>query len=260
MKRIVILVCILLTAIAATQSRKPVYYDTFNEKWLDPAKWWPQSDNIGGLPVAETVREIQNGQLRLAFRIFGYPWSDTGEVVGNPGVVFTNPNGISSITTDVTLRSFSGTSCSTNPNGWTHTTVAIGGAFFNRGSGDGADDVTDIVALVVDTNNTKQIGVSNYLGGNGLAISTDMGSYPIGTTLIATLTWDKANHQFTSAVKVKDDPSKGRSVVVPYSVPDPLPPTWPGKALSAWVYSANCTSAQTFAQVEAFYDNVMVNQ
>jgi hypothetical protein len=138
--------------------------------------------------------------------------------------------------------------------------VSVGGSYFNTGSGDYADDVMDIVALVVDPSNPKTIGVSNWMAGSGLGVSTDMGSYPVGTTLTATITWDKANHQFISAVKVKDDPSQGMRVVVPYYVPDTNPPKWNQRWLGAAVYGTNCTSAQTFAQVEVFYDNVMINQ
>lgn len=258
MKRLVILVSILLTALATAQSRKPVYYDTFSKQWLDPAKWQTGLD-CGPLTL-ECVREIQNGHLRLATREFGAPYSDSGEQYASPSLFFSNPDAIYSITADVNLRSFSGTQCSTNPAGWTHTTVAVGGSYFNTGSGDYADDIGDMVALIVDTQNPKTIGVSNWMAGGGLGVSTDMGSYPIGTTLSVTLAWDTVKHQFTSSVKVKDDPAVGMSVVVPYNVPDTKSPAWNQRWLGASVNSANCTSAQTFAQVEAFYDNVMINQ
>jgi hypothetical protein len=60
-------------------------------------------------------------------------------------------------------------------------------------------------------------------------------------------------------VKVKDDPAVGMDAVVPYSVPDTKPPSWNSRWLEAPLVAANCTSGQTFAQVEAFYDNVMIN-
>jgi len=71
MKRIVILVAILLTFLAsaawAQQPRgkeddrhgKPVYYDTFNEEWLDPAKWLADGPYCWG--ALECGREIEDG-------------------------------------------------------------------------------------------------------------------------------------------------------------------------------------------------------
>lgn len=117
------------------------YYDTFNQKWLDPAKWLATGPFCwGGL---ECVREIQNGQLRLAVRNFGATDSDSGLPVSESEVDFVNPNAINSITADVALSSFSGVGCSTNNNDkdWTHMELAIGGYFFNTGTGDPADDV-----------------------------------------------------------------------------------------------------------------------
>jgi hypothetical protein len=88
-----------------------------------------------------------------------------------------------------------------------------------------------------------------------------MGSYPMGTTFTVTAAWDKANHQFISAVKVKedDDPAQSVRVAVPYYVSDTNPATSTQRSLGAAVDTANCTSAQTFGQVEVFYDNVMIN-
>ena len=47
--------------------------------------------------------------------------------------------------------------------------------------------------------------------------------------------------------------------MVPYSVSDTMPPAVPFKYLLTYAFSANCTSAQTFARVEALFDNVMIN-
>jgi hypothetical protein len=116
-------------------------------------------------------------------------------------------------------------SCSTNPTVSTRTVTSLVGKYFNTGSGQPADDVGDMVALVVDTNNPKTLSVSNWMSGSGLGVSTDMGSYPIGTTLTVTLAWDKANHQFISTLKVKEDPSQVVRVAVPYYVSDTTPAT-----------------------------------
>jgi hypothetical protein len=256
---------ILVTALAVANwaqqptalSSRSVYYDTFNERWLNPTKWLTGLD-CGPLTL-ECVREIQNGQLRLAVRQFGATNSDSGFQFADSALYFSNPNAINSITTDITMHSFSGTSCSTNTGDITRTPTSVGGVYFNTGSGQQADDVGDMVFFVVDTNNPKTISVTNWMSGSGLGVSTDMGSYPVGTTFTATIAWDKANHQFISAVKVKEDPSQSVRVTVPYYVSDTKPATWTQRSLNAALDTPNCTSAQTFGQVEVFYDNVMIN-
>jgi hypothetical protein len=81
--------------------------------------------------------------------------------------------------------------------------------------------------LRFDTNDPKTIHVVNWLSGRDLGVATDMGSYPIGTTLTDTIAWDKANHQFVSVVKVKGETGEAMRVVVPYSVSDTTPPARP---------------------------------
>jgi hypothetical protein len=256
MKRIVVLVSILLTVLAVAQAQKPVYYDTFNQKWLDPAKWlaftpWCWTSAL------ECVREIQNGRLRLEIRNVGATDSDSGFQYSDNSLSFVNPNAINSITADVALGRVNVIGCSTNP-GLTTTIVKVTGTFFNTGSGDPADDVSNDVYFLVDSSNPKTMQVGDWLG--YLGIGSDLGSYPIGTPLTITNTWDKANHQFIAVAKVTGDDGAGKKVVVPYSVSDTTPPTWSAKYFTNMVYSLNCTSAQTFAGVEAFFDNVMINQ
>jgi hypothetical protein len=85
-------------------SARPAYYDTFNERWLDPAKWL--TGLYCGPTTLECVREIQNGQLRLATRQFGATDSDSGIQFADPALFFSNPNTINSIASDITLQSF----------------------------------------------------------------------------------------------------------------------------------------------------------
>ena len=207
----------------------------------------------------ECVREIQNGHLRLAARNIGATDSDSGSQFGESDLYFVNPNTINSITADVTLSRFSGLSCSANTGQPSQTFVKIVGSFFNTGSGDPADDISDEVHITVDPSNPKTMIVRNWFTGSGLGISTEIGNYPIGTPLRLSNTWDKANHQFISVVQVIGEPGPGKRVVVPYTVSDTTLPAYAYKQLLTYVYSQNCTSAQTFAQVEAFFDNVMVN-
>ena len=97
------------------------------------------------------------------------------------------------------------------------------------------------------------------MSGSGLGISTLIGYYPLGTPFTATNTWDKPNHRFITFLQVKGDPDSRRRVVVPYFVPDSDSPAYPYKQFDSMAYSLNCTSTQTSAEIEAFFDNVIVN-
>jgi hypothetical protein len=111
---------------------------------------------------------------------------------------------------------------------------------------------------MVDTNNPKTMRVLNYV--DTLNLGAYIGQYPIGTPLTVLNVWDKVNHRFISVVRVTGD-NHAKTVVVPYgNVSDTTPPaSSDGKFFHAWSYSANCTAVQTSSQVEAFFDNVMVN-
>lgn len=240
----------------STKDTKPVYYDTFKEKWLDPTKWLA----VGpwGTGTLEIVREIQNGRLRLEARNVGAGDSDSGDQWSQSGLYFVDPNSVQSITADVVVRSFSGLGCSTNadyPN--TDTEVRIGGTFFNTGTGDAADDVWGYLILWIDTTNPESMSVGNW---NSKTEWTEVDSYPVKTPLTLTFAWDKANHQFVATVEVKGEPGSRKVVTAPYSVSDAAQPVSPMKSLDAGVETSNCTSAKTFGQVEAFYDNVRINQ
>jgi len=137
--------------------------------------------------------------------------------------------------------------------------VKIQGNFFNTGSGDPADDISDDVEMWVDPSDPKTMIVGNWFTGSGLGVGTLIGNYPIGTPLRLSNTWNKANHQFISVVQVIGESGPGRRVVVPYTVSDTMPPAYAEKQLTTFVYSQNCNAVQTFAQVEAFFDNVLVN-
>jgi hypothetical protein len=240
---------------ANPNNSKANYYDTFSHKWLDPAKWL--INDPGCMRTLECVRDIQNGKLRLALRSFGANDSDLGDQWDWSTLLFANPTSINSITTEVTPRGFDGLLCSTNPGVLTRTQIEIGGVFFNTGSGDVWDDVADTVYLWTDASNPNTISVGNFLSGNGWSNGADMGSYPMGTKLTVHIAWDKANHQFVSSVTDENGP--GKSVVVPYSVSDTAAARNPQRWIDAGVNTANCASAQTFGEVETFFDNVMIN-
>jgi hypothetical protein len=236
-------------------------YDDFHEKWLDPTKWLPQNPQCWG-NVLECVREIRNNKLHLVARNFGARDSDSGIQYSESEVYFVKPNLINSIRADVTA-SFSGTACPTNSTDYTHTQVQIGGSFFNTGSGNASDDIAvGLIDWIDSTKPTTQL-ISVYWGyiWPGAATDTFLATYPVGTELTATLKWDKTNHQFIASTKVKDEPDQtAERVAIPYPYPDTTLPASPVKSLLASQHTLNCTSAPTYGQVEATFDNVIVNQ
>ena len=82
--------------------------------------------------------------------------------------------------------------------------------------------------------------------------------FPMGTPVTTTIRWDQLNHRFIALLKVKN----GLYLVgtSSYAVPDSTPPASPSKSLSAATYAPNCTVQITTSEVEANFDNVIINQ
>ena len=255
MKRICALVCLIVFSAAIGQAQQ--VYDRFDTKWIDFGKWQLGSPNCD--TALECVREIQNGKLRMAVRNFGSTDSDSDVQWAGPILYFKNPNAITSIRADITVRSFSGTSCLTNDTA-ANGQAQIGGTYFNAGNpSDHADDVFAILYTYVDTANPTTIFVSGYWGYQSQSDWKPIAQYPIGTALTGTFKWDKAHHQFIARVKIKGQLGKGTELAMPYPMSDQVPPTYSDKRLVAVALSPNCTSGQTSAQTEATFDNVVIN-
>jgi len=256
----------ILPAIASSQNAvgtlpaKPIYYDTFSRPWIDPAKWLGVGPWCAQGTTLECVREIQEGRLRLEIRNTGLTNSDSGFQFGDSPQPFINPNSIFSFTADVQLGRVRIVGCPTNVTDQPTRVIAkLGASWFNTGSLDLADDVTDDVLFLIDASNPKYIQILNWLSGSGLGVPTPIANHPLGTPLTASNTWDRANHRFITVVQVTGDPDSARKVVVPYLVPDSALPAVPYKEFDSMAYSLNCTSTQTFAAIEVFFDNVVIN-
>ena len=271
MKRIVILAVILLACLASAaqaqqqgnqnqngQGAKVVYYDTFNERFLDLTKWLPWGPACVWGTTYECVREIQNGRLRVATRNIGAKDSDSGFQFTDNSLNFVNPNAINSITADATLSQFNGVPCSTNVDQLSIVVLKVTGLFFNTGTLDPNDDIGNDVYLWIDVSDPKTVRVGDWCPAC-VGMGAYMGTYPIGTPLTLSNTWDKTNHQFIATVKITGDSGQGKRFVVPYLTSDTTPPVNPSKELLTYVYSANCSSAQTSTYFEAFFDNVIIN-
>jgi len=239
-----------------TDSGLPVY-DDFNERWLSPAKWQPVLPNCWG-NVLECVRQIRDGKLYLAVRNFGDSNSDTGIDYSESEVFFRNQSAVRSIAADVSVQNYAGKGCSTNNTDNNQTQVRMGGAFFNSGSGTAFDDVTAVIVFLVDVSDPRTITVGGWWGWEDQGNWNFIASYPVGTSLRGSIRWDKENRQFVASVTAAD--GTGGTAVMPYTVLETAPPVTANKKLDATLFTLNCTSTQTFGEVEATFDNVMINQ
>lgn len=243
---------------AESTSDVQLHYDDFNKKWLDPTKWYPSSNCWTG-QAEECIKEISNGQLRLAVGNFGGSSTNDDGQFAQSEIYFVDPWNISSITADMTINSFSGVSCPANPEE-AHGQAWITGNFFNTGTGDPDDDVQAYLHLQVDASAPEYVRVGAYWSGNGQFSGwVDVGRFPITTTLTGTLKWDQANHQFVAGVRPVGG-VRWLKAVVPYWVPDTAPAAFPQKYFSADAISPNCMSMMTSAHTEVGIDNVIINR
>jgi hypothetical protein len=255
MRQIFTLVLLLVTVgvcFAQIHPVPPPYYDTFADKFINPHKWLATPLRPWGTPL-ELVREIRNGQLRLAVRNVGGTDSNSGWQYSQTELNLPDAaNKVTGMSAELTVSSANGIQCVANPDEVSHAQVHVGGTFFNTGSGDPADDKSGLIIIWVDTPNPKVVNVGAWSEDVGWF---NIGQYKIGERLTATIQWDHANHRFIGSVT---NQAGTKQVVVPYTTPDTTPPAVQSKGLYANVTSPNCLGTRTFARVEAYFDNVII--
>jgi hypothetical protein len=251
----------------AQSSTNLVLYDNFDERFLDPSKWY-------GLTAAndrtlEFVREIQDDRLRLAVRTYGATNSNQGNQFGQSELHFTNPASVRSIATEFAIRRASALGCPTNPGMPSGGGASIIGRFFNSGSGNVGDDVD--VNLIFGHSSDIPPGVAwvvvfmhwqgqyFYVGPGGTISGqfVSFGSINVGQKVIAQLSWDQPRHQFVASFT---DVVTGKvtQVLLPYTMPDTTPPASTDKVLAVRTSATNCVGTQTFADMEATFDKVWI--
>lgn len=255
--------CLLYVCLSAeAQSPQELsLYDNFNQQFLNPNKWATSSPCFTW-SVLECVREIQNGQLRLAVRGYGATDSNQGNQYGESELHFTNPTPIKSIATQLIVRRTSALGCPANTGVSAGTQAILQGNFFNSGSGDPADDVQAL--LFFNHLPTDPQGVltavallhwqGQFFGG------VELGTVNVGQKITAQLTWDKRNHQFVAAWT---DVATGNptQAFMPYSMQDRTPPAASDKLLGVRVFTPNCVGTHMlFSDMEATFDNVMIGK
>jgi hypothetical protein len=205
----------------------------------------------------ECVRSIRTGKLLLAHRNFGQRDSDTGNQFGSSFLNVINPGPITSITADIVVRAIEEAPCAANPQ--FGGAVQINATFFNTGTGNSADDVgVQFVLSRMFTDPKGQLFVwAQIFQGFTYFGSVPIGNATIGTPITATLTWDRANHQFI-ATQTDDITHVKNQITLPYSFSDSTPATNPAKQLTVVNFPANCTRHPAWVYTEAAFDNVRV--
>ena len=262
--------CLLIVAVpcvAHAQVASAAIYDDFQHRLIDPAKW-SAGRYICGTGTLECVREVQNGQLRLAVRNVGFTDSDSGAWYSESVLPFRSDvsAAVTAIRSDITVREFNGVPCSANTDDTTHAQVMMGGNCVNSGDGTSADDVLGQLIILVDTTYTPRMDVGIWWGWPGRNYEgywTHIAYFRLGTPLVAALVWDKANHQFVGTVKVKGAPGPDAQATASYGaigVLDLSPAADPTKNLYATTAAMNCTSNLSVSHVDALFDNVLIRR
>jgi len=268
-----LMVMLAIVSVASAQTTPPlaanpsaIVYDRFDQKWLDPSKWLPTeachpfSDSSETFSVMECVRAIEEGKLRLEVKTWGDRSSNETRQYGDSELYFVRPNAVQSIKTTLNVKSTHAAICPANPN--TSTSQAIfGGNFFNTGTGNPADDMGGIFIF---ERNPGYGDPLTTVHGLALVISSsfccgyhDFGIFRIGQPIVAKLKWDQPNHQFIASTTTANGSIQA---VMPYPTADTMPPAAPSKFLGARAFVPNCTDQTTTGDIEAYFDDVVVNE
>jgi len=253
------ILCLSLPALAQRAPSSLVPYDNFNRQFLDPNKWQVSSPCFTWT-VLECVREIQNGQLRLAVRGYGATNSNTGNQYGESELHFNNPSRIKSIATQLTIRRTTAANCPASTEFNSGTQAILQGNFFNSGSGNPADDVQALLFfnhLPTDPQGTLTVvALLNWQGqffGGG-----ELGTVNVGQRISAKLIWNQTNHQFVASWT---DMASGVLSQIPmaYAISDTTTAAAPDKLLGVRVFTPNCIGTSMLVDdIETTFDNVMV--
>jgi hypothetical protein len=232
-------------------------YDAFNGNFINPDKWVALGMCSGN--GYDCVREVREGQLRLATRAYGGGYSDTGIGFSGSGLSFPSPDNISTLEIRFKVKNFKGTGCDANTD-LGHSQQLLFGSFFNSGSGDPSDDVFAYFAVDGNVPDTSLFVHGFMFSQNQFFNDVDLGTLEVGEPATATLRWDRANKSFVvRVVKTRTIPLVVEQTM-PYSQTDNLPPSQRFKHLQVGTFTPNCTTQRSFNAMESVIDSVRVNR
>jgi hypothetical protein len=232
-------------------------YDSFDSRFLDPAKWIAQWQ-CGGT-VMECVREIQDEQLHLRVRGYGASDSNQGTQFGSSGLSLA-ASSVTDIAANLVVRRSATQACSTNPGFSGHAQALIFGSFFNGGGGTPDDDVQAFFQLdryaFYPTGTVQAGGFLRYQG--QFFDNVDLGSVNIGERVRVELRWDRPNHQFVVRVFHPDSGAVSEQNM-PYAISDTTPAVSQFKNIDANVYPANCLGSRVSSELDIMVADVLTN-
>jgi hypothetical protein len=239
-----------------------VLFDNFNEPRLSPENW-----RDGGTGALEMLRDVRDGELRLANRSYAETTNDAGTHSGQVFASFVNAAGVTAIQTAVRIEGLrvEGCSASSTP---AYADANIFGAFFNAATpvpNSHVNDVTAAIRVSRVSNTTDDAATLRITGivarceNADCSIADGIGAVALGTVqrdsaVRLRLEWQPDSDRFAFR--------RGNSadVFVPYAVSDAAAPGNPHKLLGTLAQVPNCTSApRPFGFVAASFDNVLVN-
>lgn len=100
-------------------------------------------------------------------------------------------------------------------------------------------------------------GLALVISGSFCCGYHDFGIFRIGEPIVAKLKWDKPNHQFIASTTTDNGSIEA---VMAYPTADTMPPAAPSKFLGARAFVPNCTDKTTTGDMEAYFDDVVVNE
>jgi hypothetical protein len=240
------------------QQTSDLLYDSFNQRFLNPNKWATSSPCFTQ-SILECVREIRNGELRLAVRSYGAKDSNEGSQYGESELHFIKPTAVRSIATQLVVQRTNALSCATNLDS-AHAHALIAGRFFNSGSADANDDVEAL--LIFDHSSADPVGVLSvgaFMHWQGQFFG-DVSLPPakVGQQIIAQLRWDQANHQFIASWT---DVRTGvvAQATMPYLISDTTTPVFSDKLLGVRAFTPNCLDTKfRSVDMDAAFDDVTI--
>lgn len=234
-------------------------YDNFTQRFLDPTKW----STFGAcftFSFLECVREIQNGQLRLAVRNYGSTSSNNGNQYGPSELHFINPRPIKAFAAHLTVRRTSGQSCPANLGVTSGAHAILQGTFFNSGSGNPNDDVQALLIfnhLATDPEGSLNAAAFMHWQGQFFGF-VGLGPLKVGQRIAAQLAWDQPHAQFVASWT---DLATGRttSAALPYTMSDTTPAAAPDKSIGVRTFAPNCIGpTMLVADMEATFGDVTI--
>lgn len=268
---------------AAPANAQAMLYDDFSGQSLDPAKWsgiqltTTTGPSFG--PALELERGIvgggeNKGTLNLSHRVVGSPLAG-GRTISRNRLQFFTSQVFQEVKFDVKVNSFDVAGCPAGSS--SRARADFSGGFFNDPNFPGPGQVGNVHARIELFRDSASLDPPDLLTARGFLFrcldapcfsSVDspvvvLGLIPLDTTATLRVAWDPANNKFDFQLNSDPVQSIGYSDP-PLSILDDSHPPKPlgliTNQIEARPEAANCAApiGTTFAEINAFFDNVFV--